>query len=66
MLYFSRLGESCSHIGALLFKIKMVVRLGYTRIACTDKPCSWNNDFVKKIEGELIKDIEIYEKKEVK
>ena len=60
-----RLGESCSHIGALLFKVEMAVRLGYTQIACTDKPCAWNNDFTKKIEGERIKDIQFYKKQTV-
>ncbi|KAL3888060.1 hypothetical protein ACJMK2_000442 [Sinanodonta woodiana] len=32
------LGESCSHVGALLFKIEAAVRNGYTRLACTEKP----------------------------
>ncbi|XP_001624269.3 LOW QUALITY PROTEIN: uncharacterized protein LOC5503168 [Nematostella vectensis] len=41
------IGESCSHIGALLFKIEAAVRLGYTKeAACTSKACTWNNDFV--------------------
>ncbi|KAJ8050601.1 hypothetical protein HOLleu_03864 [Holothuria leucospilota] len=39
------LGKSCSHIGAVLFKIEAAVRLGYTKAACTDMPCKWNNDF---------------------
>ncbi|KAL3885006.1 hypothetical protein ACJMK2_025105 [Sinanodonta woodiana] len=33
------LGETCSHIGALLFKIEAAVRLGYTSSTCTDRPC---------------------------
>ena len=63
LLLYTRLGESCSHIGALLFKIEMAVRLGYTQVAVTDKPCSWNNDFVKKIEGERIENINFYKSK---
>ena len=39
------------------------MRLGYTQVACTDKPCAWNNDFIKKIEGERIKDIKFYSSK---
>ena len=67
MLYvISRLGESCSHIGALLFKIEAAVRLGYTHTACTDVACQWNNDFVKKIEGKEVKDIKFYQVKAVK
>ena len=52
------MGESCSHIGALLFKLEAAVRLGYTdKSACTSEPCKWNNDFVTKIPGAKIKDI---------
>lgn len=52
------MGESCSHIGALLFKVEAAVRLGYTaKDACTSEPCKWNNDFVTKIPGAKIKDI---------
>ncbi|KAL3884662.1 hypothetical protein ACJMK2_024780 [Sinanodonta woodiana] len=44
------LGETCSHIGALLFKIEAAVRLGYTSSTCTDRPCEWNACFVKNVE----------------
>ena len=44
------LGESCSHIAALLFKIEAAVCSGFTRRSCTEEACSWNVDFVKKIE----------------
>ena len=33
------LGESCSHIGAMLFKIEAAVRAGYTKKSCTDEAC---------------------------
>ena len=53
--------ESCSHVGALLFKIEAAVRLGYTKeAACTNVLCKWNNDFVRKISGTKIKDIKFY------
>ena len=60
------LGESCSHIGAILFKIEAAVRLGYTKVACTDLPCKWNNDFIKKIEGTEIRKVKFYKKATVK
>ncbi|VDI18732.1 Hypothetical predicted protein [Mytilus galloprovincialis] len=43
------LAESCSHIAALLFKVEAAVRLGYTTKLCTELPCKWNADFVKKL-----------------
>ena len=45
------LGETCSHIAAVLFKIEAALRLGYTSVACTDEPCQWNACFVKKTTG---------------
>ena len=57
------MGESCSHIGALLFKVEAAVRLGYTSVACTSQPCKWNSDFVKKIHGEKIQNIQFYKTK---
>ena len=42
------LGESCSHIVALLFKLEAAARAGFTKKACTDVACTWNQDFVKK------------------
>ena len=62
-LYSFRLGESCSHIGALLFKLEAAVRLGYNKIACTSAPCKWNDDYVKKVRAKKIKDISFYKKK---
>lgn len=57
------LGESCTHVGALLFKIEAAVRLGYTNRLCTSEACKWNNDFVKKIKGEQICKIKFYNAK---
>ena len=43
------LGESSSsHIGTLLFKLEAAVRTGFTKKACTDVACTWNQNFVKK------------------
>ena len=47
--YIFRLGEVCSHVAALLFKVEACVRLGYTNPACTSTPCEWNQAFSKKV-----------------
>ncbi|XP_021362623.1 uncharacterized protein LOC110456300 [Mizuhopecten yessoensis] len=54
------LGETCSHIGALLFKMEAAVRLGYTRSACTDVSCVWNQCFTKNVQPAPIADIKFY------
>lgn len=45
------LGEVCSHVAAILFKIEASVRLGYNKVACTSMPCLWNQNFTKKVEA---------------
>ena len=42
------LGESCSHNGALLFKLESAVRAVVTKKACTDVASTWNQDVLKK------------------
>ena len=64
--FLLRLGESCSHIGAILFKIEAAICLGYNKQAYIDVVCKWNNDFVKKIEGKEIGDIIFYKTKTCK
>lgn len=59
------LGESCTHIGAILFKIEAAVRTGYTRRACTEEACQWNDDFKDKVTFARISDIKFYTKKAV-
>ena len=54
------LGETCSHVGALLFKIEASVRLGITSVACTSVACEWNNVCVKTVEAVQIKDVTLY------
>ena len=46
--FFSfRLGEACSHVAVVLFKVEYVVRNGYT--AVTSQTCSWNQTFCKHV-----------------
>ena len=42
------LDESCSHNGALLFKLEAAVKTGFTKKAGTDVACAWNQHFVEK------------------
>ena len=48
--HMAGLGESCSHIAAVLFKIDAAVRLEYTSSACTDEPHRWDSCVVKRVE----------------
>ncbi|CAG2237121.1 unnamed protein product [Mytilus edulis] len=43
------LGEVCSHVGALLFKIEMGVKMGLTLSSSTSKACQWNSTFRKEV-----------------
>ena len=43
-----RLGETCSHIGVLLFKIEACLRLGLQQ-SCTDVAATWNNSYRKDV-----------------
>ena len=42
-----RLGEGCSHVAAVLFKIEYAARNGYT--AATSNECQWNHIFTTKV-----------------
>jgi len=59
------LGESCSHVAALLFKVEAAVRAGYTQRACTEEACIWNNDFKDKVACAEIADVKFYTEKAV-
>ena len=48
--------------GALLYKLEAAVQLGYTRSACTDVPCQWNQNFTKNIQPKQIGKIKFYSK----
>ena len=45
MLTSCSLGEVCSHVAALLFKVEAANRMGYTRPSRTSLPCQWNRSF---------------------
>jgi len=45
--YISRLGERCSHVATVLFKIEAAVRNGYT--SATSNSCQWNQVFSTKV-----------------
>jgi len=62
-IIYYRLGETCSHVAALLFKVEAAVRLGYTTPACTDVSCRWNNCFTTKILGTQVSKIKFYDPK---
>ncbi|XP_019861952.1 PREDICTED: uncharacterized protein LOC109590481 [Amphimedon queenslandica] len=49
------LGESCSHVAAVLFKVECAVRLGHTSV--TAQKCLWNESFVSKITPSTVLDI---------
>ena len=55
-----RLGETCSHVGATLYKIEAAVRIGMTTNAPTDLPCQWNQTFTKSIVGSPVTNINLY------
>ena len=53
-IILSRLGEVCSHVAAVLFKVEACVRLGVAPRTCTSLPCMWNQAFSKKV-GTILK-----------
>ena len=50
-----RLGEMCSHVAALLFKVEACVRLGIATMTSTSLPCVWNQAFSKKVKLLVLK-----------
>ena len=42
------LGEVCSHVGAVLFKLEACTSLGYNTVFCTSKPCAWIKVLLRK------------------
>ena len=47
-----RLGEGCSHMAAILFKVEYAVRLGYT--TSTSNECRWNHFFKDRVCNKLL------------
>eukprot|EP00731_Ephydatia_muelleri_P024890 Em0016g1161a len=64
--YYQRLGELCSHIGAVLFKVEACVRVGKESVTCTSLPCTWNQTFSTKINPALVVDIDFNSPKRLK
>ena len=46
-MIFLSLGEGCSHVAAILFKVEAATRNGYTAI--TSSSCQWNEVFSTKV-----------------
>ncbi|XP_067678814.1 uncharacterized protein [Haliotis asinina] len=53
------LGEVCSHIAALLFKVDIAVRAGLTSKACTSDACKWNSAYRRELHPDQICDVQI-------
>lgn len=51
-------GHSCSHVGALLWKIEHAVRNNYTGVACTDESAIWNRGTKRNIEPRPLSSIQ--------
>ncbi|XP_065909342.1 uncharacterized protein [Dysidea avara] len=51
------LGEVCSHIAAILFKVETAVRLGLTKPSCTSTSCNWNNWYKENINPAEVRNI---------
>ena len=54
------LGEVCSHVAALLFKIEAACKLGYNKTSCTSLPCEWNKSFVDNVSSKMYKRLVSY------
>ena len=48
------LSKTCSHVGALLWKIEYAVRMNLTGKSCTDEQTKWNMGTSRNIEPRLI------------
>jgi hypothetical protein len=42
IFFFDRLGSTCNHVAAVLFKIDWAWKSGMTSKSCTSKPCVWS------------------------
>ncbi|XP_057310950.1 uncharacterized protein LOC130648858 [Hydractinia symbiolongicarpus] len=57
------LGETCSHVAAILYKVEAAVRQGLTHTTPTDLPCQWNQNFTRNVKAFKICDIIFYSHK---
>ncbi|CAC5417634.1 unnamed protein product [Mytilus coruscus] len=53
------LGLSCSHVGALLWKIEYAVRNSMTGVSCTDETAKWNRGTTRNIEPKPLVSIQL-------
>ena len=61
--FYLRLGETCSHVAAMLHKIKAAIRVGLTGSKPTELLCEWNETFVRNITGSPVADINLHTEK---
>ena len=61
--YNLRLGETCSHIAAMLYKIEAAIRAGLTGSTPAELPCEWKETFVRNITGSSVADVNLYTEK---
>ena len=60
-IYDFRLGETCSHVAAMLYNIEAAVRLGYTKDdTCTDVACRWNACYIDNVQPAPLSSILLY------
>ena len=55
--YHFRLGEACSHIAGVLFKVEAGIKLGYTKLSKTSAACVWNRFYKKNIDSQPLSEI---------
>ncbi|KAG1680863.1 hypothetical protein GQR58_012119 [Nymphon striatum] len=60
------LGETCSHVAALLFKLEYTARQGIASASCTELPCKWNVTCTKDIVPTVIAQIKFYKPKSLR
>ena len=61
--YNLRLGETCSHVAAVLYKIETAIQVGLSGSTPTELPCEWNGTFMRNITGSPVADINFYTEK---
>ena len=47
------LGEVCSHVAALLFKVQVAGTLGLTKGSSTSEACKWNKTFRENVSAQI-------------
>lgn len=57
------LGETCSHVAAILCKVEAAVRQELTHTTPTNLPCEWNQNFTRNVKASKICDIIFYSDK---